>query len=34
LKIYLDLGNRDLTKKEEGNRSRNGFLGGDISFII
>jgi hypothetical protein len=34
LKIYLELGDRDLTKKNEGNRSRNGFFGGDISFII
>jgi hypothetical protein len=34
LKINLDLDNRDLTKKNEGNRPRNGFLGGDISFII
>jgi hypothetical protein len=34
LKINLDLGDRDLTKKNEGNRSRNGCLGGVISFII
>ncbi len=33
IEIYLELGDSKL-KKKEGNWSRNGFLGGVISFTI